>query len=133
VIHGEGRGNQIGFPTANLQLSGPYMLPRLGVYVVKVKSPQFTRYGVMNIGVKPTFHDDLKIPTLEVHLLNYHGNLYGTELEIEFIEYLRKEKKFESVQQLIEQIQADKEKAHKLVAELHPVDKEPFQEDEVPK
>jgi riboflavin kinase/FMN adenylyltransferase len=119
VVHGEGRGKTIGFPTANIELSSSYMLPRQGVYVVKINGLDSEYYGVINIGLKPTFHEDLKEPTIEVHLLDYKGELYGQPLNIEFLTYLRKEKKFETIQLLIEQIHRDVNAAKEYVSNLN--------------
>ncbi len=111
VIRGEGRGKKLGFPTANIMLSDSYYIPRTGVYAVKVKSHGHGYEGVMNVGYKPTFHRDETDISLEVHLFDYHADLYETQLEIEFISYLRGEKKFDSIELLVEQIKKDCEQA----------------------
>lgn len=111
VVSGHGRGRKIGFPTANLQVTVPYVIPRHGVYVVKVTIGSEQYEGVMNIGVKPTFSDDETNPTLEVHLLDFSGDLYGQQLKVEFVSFLRDEQKFDSVDSLIAQIGEDVEKA----------------------
>jgi len=117
VVPGEGRGRKIGFPTANIQLAGAYVTPRLGVYAVMVELSSGERYsGVLNVGVKPTFHDSLPMPVMEVHLFDYEGDLYGTMIRISFISFLRTEKKFASVQELIEQIGADAARARSVLS-----------------
>jgi riboflavin kinase/FMN adenylyltransferase len=115
VVHGEGRGKTIGFPTANIRLDSPFMLPRQGVYVVEIIGNETRCFGVMNIGLKPTFHEDQKVPTIEIHLLDFEGDLYGQSLNIEFLTYLRKEKKFETVQSLIDQIHRDVQEAREYI------------------
>jgi riboflavin kinase/FMN adenylyltransferase len=110
VVEGDARGRTIGFPTANIELTAPYMVPRQGVYVVKVMGDDLDKYAVMNVGVKPTFKND-KLLTLEAHLLGFQGDLYGQKITVEFLHYLRMEKKFDGVQALIEQIQMDVHRA----------------------
>ncbi|UVI32546.1 bifunctional riboflavin kinase/FAD synthetase [Paenibacillus spongiae] len=117
VVKGEGRGRTIGYPTANIQLAGAYVTPRLGVYAVMAELSDGERYsGVLNVGVKPTFHDSLPMPVMEVHLFDYEGDLYGSTVRISFISFLRSEKKFASVQELIEQIGADALKARSVLS-----------------
>lgn len=117
VVPGEGRGRTIGFPTANLELSDRYVVPRQGVYAVRVLDGDETWNGVMNIGIKPTFHpDEEQPPTLEVHVLDFDSDLYDRNLTIEFVTYLRPEMKFPSVQELIAQIAKDAEQARQILA-----------------
>lgn len=110
VIHGEKRGRLLGFPTANIELSEPYALPKNGVYLVRVQVAGAWRTGVMNIGTKPTFHDQTK-RTLEAHLFQFDGDIYGQPVHVEVLDFLRDEKKFFSVEELIAQIQADVQEA----------------------
>jgi riboflavin kinase/FMN adenylyltransferase len=107
VVHGEGRGHTIGFPTANIEPSGHYVLPRLGVYAVKVGIGGNRYPAVLNLGVKPTFHEDGMTPKLEAHLFDFDRDLYGEAAEIDFFRFLRPERKFDSVSELIEQIGRD--------------------------
>jgi riboflavin kinase / FMN adenylyltransferase len=118
VIEGNKLGRQLGFPTANLQLHPQKLLPRDGVYAVYVDGiPQSESesslqpiLGVMNIGIRPTVSGD-RIQTIEVHLLNWSGDLYGSELTVHLLKFIRPEKKFASLDQLKFQIQADCEVA----------------------
>ncbi|WP_134700419.1 bifunctional riboflavin kinase/FAD synthetase [Ammoniphilus sp. YIM 78166] len=107
VIHGEKRGRQIGFPTANIGMTEPYLIPRTGVYGVRVKHAEKEFFGVMNIGIKPTFEQEKKEKSLEVHLFDFEGNLYDQELKVEFLVFIREEQKFAGVEQLVKQIQQD--------------------------
>lgn len=117
VVKGEGRGRKIGYPTANLEPLDRYVIPRQGVYAVRVYLDGEVLKGVMNIGIKPTFHEDEEQPpTLEVHILDRNEDLYGRTLEIEFAAYLRPEMKFSSVEMLIEQIAKDAQKAKQILA-----------------
>lgn len=113
VIAGQQLGRTIGFPTANLQLSADKLLPRYGVYCVRVEieddqteiNPQIGLNGVMNIGCRPTVEGDR--PTVEVHLLDWSGDLYGRGLIVHLEKFLRAEQKFPSLDALKERIQAD--------------------------
>jgi riboflavin kinase/FMN adenylyltransferase len=114
VRHGDGRGRKLGFPTANLELDGCYIFPKLGVYAVRAIVDDHTYQAVVNIGVRPTFLDDPEHANVEVHLLDFNGDLYDRTLKIELIEYLREERKFNGVEQLVQQIKADIAKARTI-------------------
>lgn len=115
VSHGEKRGRTIGFPTANLALTDRYVVPAKGVYAVRVRVGRETLTGVMNLGVKPTFHEGETVPSFEVHLFDFDGDLYGRELTVELVSYIRPERKFGSVQELVQQIGEDAERAKTLL------------------
>ncbi|WP_248926325.1 bifunctional riboflavin kinase/FAD synthetase [Paenibacillus hamazuiensis] len=117
VVHGHKRGRTIGFPTANIAVSSSYVLPMNGVYAVRVFTEGTVFNGVMNIGVKPTFADDESKPTVEAHLFDFSGDLYGKKAAVELISFIRAEQKFASVEQLIAQIQRDADLARSLFAE----------------
>ena len=110
VVIGDRLGRQLGFPTANLELDPRKFLPKFGVYVVRVELEQQKILGVMNVGVRPTVTGEAK-QRIEVHLLNWQGDLYGKELTAELIEFLRPEVKFASLNVLKAQIQQDCERA----------------------
>ncbi len=105
VVTGQQLGRTIGFPTANLQLPPDKFLPRYGVYSVDVLLNQSVIQGVMNIGCRPTVAGE--DPTIEVHLLDWSGNLYGKTLTVHLIKFLRPEQKFPSVEALKQQITKD--------------------------
>ncbi|MBR8836669.1 MAG: bifunctional riboflavin kinase/FAD synthetase [Stigonema ocellatum SAG 48.90 = DSM 106950] len=112
VIKGQQLGRTIGFPTANLQLPKQKFLPRFGVYAVRVKSlgevpdaTSFDCWGVMNIGNRPTVNGIH--PTVEVHLLDWSGDLYCKKLTVQLEKFLRPEQKFSSLEALKTQIQQD--------------------------
>jgi len=113
VTHGANRGRQLGFPTANL-VTDKEILPRPGVYAVKVRWREEFFAGVMNIGFNPTFGTE-RI-SLEVHLLDFHGDLYGETLRVYFIERLRDEMVFPSAAALVEAIARDVAVARKILA-----------------
>jgi riboflavin kinase/FMN adenylyltransferase len=102
VIHGDGRGKELGFPTANLKISDELIKPKVGVYLAIANKHQC----LVNIGYRPTFSDKQEI-SIEAHLLDFTGNLYNAELELEFIDKIRDEKKFSSKEELIKQIKED--------------------------
>jgi len=115
VVTGDQRGRTIGFPTANIHLNKPYIIPRVGVYAVKVYWKEQKLNGVLNLGFKPTFYSELEKPSLEVHIFNFDQSLYGEELEIEFISYLRPEKRFSGLDELKNQIKLDSDKAKEIL------------------
>jgi riboflavin kinase/FMN adenylyltransferase len=104
VVHGHRRGADLGFPTANLE-TDKELLPRAGVYAVKVKIADQLYDGACNIGTNPTFHNE-KL-TVEVFLFNFAGDLYGRELRLYFIDRLRDEMKFPDPQALQQAIATD--------------------------
>ena len=106
VVNGQEIGRSIGFPTANLKYPAEKFLPRQGVYCVRVDIPGASQLpGVMNIGKRPTV--DGVNTTIEVHLLDWDGNLYGQQLIVYLHHFIRSEQKFPSLAALTEQIQAD--------------------------
>jgi riboflavin kinase/FMN adenylyltransferase len=106
VRHGDGRGHSLGFPTANVQVETP-VLPPHGVYVVEAILDGSVLPGVANLGVRPTFAPGAG-PVLEVHLVDWHGgDIYGRELEVCFLDFLRPEAKFAGPTQLRAQIERD--------------------------
>lgn len=107
VIHGDARGRTIGFPTANLDLHHELRPPR-GVYGVRVEVDGKAWFGLANIGVRPTFESDQPRELLEVHLLDFEGDLYDRDLEVTFLARLRGEKKFDGIEALKAQIAADR-------------------------
>ncbi len=112
VVHGDKRGRTIGFPTANVTLTEDYILPPLGVYAVQLKVDGEWYKGVCNIGFKPTFHREAsRKPSIEVHLFNFQSDIYGKHVEIEWHVYLRKEQKFSGIDELVAQIEKDKQAA----------------------
>ena len=105
VVHGNGKGQELGFPTANVDAAG-YQLPPDGVYAARARLADKTFEGIANLGIRPTVSRD---PTrvLEIHLFEFAGDLYGMEIEVEFLRFIRPEKKFGSVDELRAQIVRD--------------------------
>lgn len=119
VVHGDGRGRKLGFPTANL-VTQKEILPRDGVYTVKVKWRKDYYDGVINIGSRPTF--DGSAPTLEIHLIDFQGDLYAERLRIYFVDRLRDEQRFPSVELLQKAVADDIARARVLLADSQVVE-----------
>ncbi|MFO1106892.1 MAG: bifunctional riboflavin kinase/FAD synthetase [Amaricoccus sp.] len=121
VAHGDKRGRELGFPTANLWLDGLH-LPRFGVYAVTVDvldGPSRGRYGgCASLGIRPTFGGTR--PNLETFLLDFAGDLYGAEISVALIAYQRPELKFDSIEPLVAQMQADIVETRARLAALDP-------------
>ena len=114
VVKGRDRGGKLlGIPTANINLQDE-LCPKTGIYAVTVEYNQQLYQGVANIGYSPTF-DDHQF-TVEVHLLNFSGNIYGQKIRVNFIQRIRNEKKFVGIADLKEQIHQDIKTAHKILA-----------------
>jgi riboflavin kinase/FMN adenylyltransferase len=112
VIKGKRRGRKIGFPTCNIKLND-YIIPKLGVYSVIVKTNYFRKKGIANIGYRPTFNGQNLL--LEVNIFGIHKNLYNKEINVNFIRFIRSEKKFKDLEQLKKQIKIDIIQAKKNV------------------
>lgn len=115
VVHGNKRGNEIGYPTANVQVNSAYkLIPANGVYAVEVYYGGKTYGGMLNIGDNPTFED--KKWSVEVHIFEFDKNIYNQSIKISFIEKMRDELRFSSVDDLILQMQEDEKLAHEIIA-----------------
>lgn len=118
VRHGDKRGRDLGYPTANLQIAEDCPLPH-GIYAVKVKSETGWHDGVASYGRRPTF--DNGTPLFEVHLFDFSGDLYGKTLRVHVLSHLREEQKFDCAEALIEQMDRDSEEARAVIASLQPL------------
>ena len=116
VVHGRGNGEKIGFPTANLSLEYPYVLPKIGVYMGYVNLLNSTYKAIICVSTHPTI-DKLNQPIVEVHLLYYKGDLYGREIEVEFVDYMRDVMVFDDVNGLTEQLKMDRALAKEALKE----------------
>jgi len=106
VVKGKGLGKKLDYPTANIQIEEPYkLIPKNGVYVVKSAIEDKAVFGMMNIGTNPTV--DGKIQSIEVHFFDFSKDIYGVQIEIEILERLRDEQKFESLEALKSQLSKD--------------------------
>jgi riboflavin kinase/FMN adenylyltransferase len=122
VVEGAKRGHTLGFPTANLDISDE-LYPKVGVYAVEVVWHQQHFKGLANVGFNPTFSSGQTEPegcfSLEVHILNFHQEIYGEEIQINFKKRIRDEVRFKSPSDLIHQIQKDIEWAQENVFFSH--------------
>jgi riboflavin kinase/FMN adenylyltransferase len=110
VVHGEGRGRTLGFATANVSLShGDKLLPREGIYAVRAAFRTYLGPGLLHLGPRPTFRGSP--PSIELHLLDFEGNLYGEQVRVEFLTRLRDVQPFGSASELVEQMKRDREAA----------------------
>jgi len=116
VIRGDQRGRDLGYPTANMSIAGLHP-PRFGVYAVSVdvlSGPHAGRHdGIASLGVRPMF--GVNTPNLETHIFDFHGDLYGTHLSVALVEFLRDEARFDSVEALIVQMDADSARAREVL------------------
>ena len=118
VVYGDRLGVKIGFPTANIEPASEFkLIPKNGVYLVSSEISGKQYFGMMNIGFRPTV-TEAGIQTLEVHFLDFEGNLYGKILKIKFREFIREEQKFNSLDELKKQIKKDKEVSKKLISNI---------------
>jgi len=106
VVKGLQNGRKIGFPTANLQLNAPYVIPKSGVYATRVHIGNKVKWGVTYVGTHPTIAE-LAQPGIETYVLNYWGNLYKKTIRVEFIDFLRGDMVFGSLNELKQQIAKD--------------------------
>ncbi len=113
VVHGARLGNKLGFPTINQAFPKSMVKPCFGVYAVYIKLDGAVYMGVANFGIKPTVGGTE--PVCETHIFDFSGNCYGKVAEISFVEFIREEKRFSSLDELKEQIERDKETAFSVL------------------
>jgi riboflavin kinase/FMN adenylyltransferase len=117
VIKGNNLGEKIGFPTANLFIKEPYkLIPKTGAYIVKSEIDNKQIFGMMNIGYRPTVSG--KHQTIEIHFFNFKKDLYGENIQVDILHFLRDEQKFESVEALKNQLLKDKEHSLALIKDV---------------
>jgi riboflavin kinase/FMN adenylyltransferase len=118
VVRGQGRGRDLGFATVNVAPASPRkLLPPEGVYAVRVQTPQGPFAGMMNLGPRPTFGESET--TLEAHLFGASGDFYGARVRIDFIAFLRDTRKFASAEELVRQLEHDRENALSALTPLN--------------
>ncbi len=115
VVRGDQRGRTIGFPTANIDYPNEKIIPANGIYACWLYVDN-KKYGAMtNVGVNPTFTPDKQKPSVEAYILDFDGDLYGREVRLEFVQRLREEKRYSSVDDLIAQIRDDVAKGRQIL------------------
>lgn len=108
VVKGDNRGgSQLGFPTANLDIAKDKFLPKQGVYAVKVRVNNRTYEAMANLGVVPTFTDGRSEPKVEVNIFDFNQDIYGESVTVEWYKFIREEKKFSGVEEIITQLKKD--------------------------
>ena len=115
VTRGDNLGKKIGFPTANLSAHSEQFPPN-GVYLAEAWICGVSYHGVINLGYRPTVSSGKSERVLEVHLLDFNRDIYGQDVEVRFVSYLRSERKFDSVEVLVQQIELDVRRARELCA-----------------
>ncbi len=115
VTYGDARGRKIGFPTANLEVWGGKLIPTPGVYATWITIDDKIFPSVTNVGVRPTFESTNSIPRIEAHILDFDENIYKKQVQLHFVENIRIEKKFNSIGELINQIQRDAKRAEEIL------------------
>ena len=117
VVEGDRRGVTIGFPTANIPVATDRAHPADGVYAGMFTDGDGARYGcAINIGRRPTFFEHAENSILEAHVLDFDGDLYGHEVQVEFLDFLRSERRFSGIQALAAQLEEDVARARRIVA-----------------
>ena len=115
VAHGDRRGRELGYPTANIVPDAAFVTPGHGVYAALAEHPGGTHVAAVNVGVRPTFETGRGL-LVEPYLIDFSGDLYGQVLRLHFLERLRGERRFESAEDLIVQMRADVEEAHRIAS-----------------
>ncbi len=119
VVSGDKRGRELGFPTANIKLSSQEkLLPASGIYAVRVFVENENHIGLLSIGNRPTFYNEGELVT-EVYIYDFNREIYGKEVTVELVERLRGEEKFNSAEELIDQMNKDKENGLKIFNKLN--------------
>ena len=115
VVRGDNLGKKIGFPTANLSAHSEQFPPN-GVYLAEAWIGGTLHHGVVNLGIRPTVSSGKSERVLEIHLLDFNRDIYGEDVEVRFVRYLRPERKFENIEALVQQIDRDVREARELCA-----------------
>jgi riboflavin kinase/FMN adenylyltransferase len=114
VVRGMQNGRKLGFPTANIQVNDEFkLIPKTGIYAVRVHRGNEKYGGMLSIGFNPTFEG--KSQTIEVNILDFDRDIYGEQLTLEFIAYLRNEKKFDDLESLKAAIKQDEADARRIL------------------
>lgn len=119
VVHGDKRGKSLGFPTANIQPENPSkIIPKVGVYAIWVRIEESYYRGMMNIGERPTFNEANF--SIEAHILDFNEDVYGKEIQVQFVERIRDEMAFSGKNELIKQLHMDKEMTMNILKKKKP-------------
>lgn len=113
-MHGKALGRTVGMPTANIQVCDESLLPECGVYATRIKIGADAHLAVTNIGLRPTVDCDQCV-TVEAHILDFEGDIYGEDVELEVCKFLRPVRKFGSLEEVRAQVEKDIEEARKCL------------------
>lgn len=123
VIEGKKLGKELGYPTANIKLTSEFkLIPKIGIYAVSIEISDKEYYGMLSIGKNPTVSDDDEIK-IEVNIFDFDYNIYGKDIKVNFLDYIRDEKKFDNLDELKEQMSRDKEISNKIINEIININK----------
>lgn len=114
VVHGKALGRTVGMPTANIEVSDRSMLPECGVYATRIRVDGENYLAVTNIGLRPTV-DNEQLVTVEAHILDFDQDIYGKSVELEVHKFLRPIQKFNSLEEVQQQVKKDIEEAKKCL------------------
>lgn len=114
IVHGKGLGRTVGMPTANIEVCDTQLLPKSGVYATRIVVGDETYLAVTNIGLRPTVDEEPQV-TVEAHILDFEGDIYGDSVELEVHQFLRPIQKFECLEDLHAQVKKDIEKARECL------------------
>ncbi len=119
VVKGEQLGRQLGYPTANIRPSDPYkLIPAEGVYLARLSVGQEQHFGMLNVGKKPTVGAGYPLG-VEVHLFDFNRDIYGEVVQVEFLEWIRPDMKFGSLEELVRALDGDRDASLALIAQRH--------------
>ncbi len=119
VAHGDERGRELGFPTANVSVPGDILLPADGIYAGWLQRADATEWpAALSLGRRPTFYVEAHASLLEAHLLDFEGDLYDEHVRVRFVAHLRGEERYDTVEALVDQIRLDCQRARKILGEV---------------
>jgi riboflavin kinase/FMN adenylyltransferase len=117
VVEGKQLGRKLGFPTANIETSDKFkIIPGYGVYAVRVEIGGTEYNGMLNIGTRPTFNNNADNRSIEVHIFDFEGDIYGKEITLKFVGKIRDEQKFNNIEMLVSQLENDKKTALSILS-----------------
>jgi riboflavin kinase/FMN adenylyltransferase len=119
VVHGDGRGKKIGIPTANLETGNEKLIPGAGVYACRAKIQDKFWPAAVNVGTRPTFESTDQKSHVEAHILDFSNELYNQEIALDFVERLRGEVRFQSVDDLLRQIHTDIDQTREIITRVN--------------
>lgn len=117
VVRGDGRGRSLGFPTANIDHAAEKILPSNGIYACRAQVGGLRYAAAVNVGFRPQFHTEAHKPLVEAHILDFDRDIYGEDVRLDFAARLRDELKFDSVEELVEQIRRDVARTRELLSQ----------------